>query len=152
MKSSKLVSKFREDITAQEGIERAVRKQDQIDEEKSNRKAIEDNIKKIEQTKALKEAERVGILIQSSIYDALKKGKNIKKGDTISVIRRLSREPGSLVIVTDDSKQELIPFLERSYLQDFRIKDKLAEPDQSKDWVEVHDSIASKQYYIISKH
>jgi hypothetical protein len=152
MKSSKLVSKFREDITAQEGIERAVRKQDQIDEEKSNRKAIEDNIKKIEQTKALKEEERVGILIQSSIYDALKKGKNIKKGDTISVIRRLSREPGSLVIVTDDSKQELIPFLERSYLQDFRIKDKLAEPDQSKDWVEVHDSIASKQYYIISKH
>lgn len=151
MKSSKLVTKFREDITAQEGIEISVRKQAEIDEQKATRQAIEDNIKKIEQTRSLREAERLGIFIQSSIYDALKKDRNIKKGDTISVVRMRSREPGGLVIITDDSKQELIPFIERSCSQDFRIKDELGESDQSKDWVEVYDRIADKQYYIVSK-
>jgi len=40
MKRGKLVSKFREDITAQEGIERSVRKQDRIDEQRATREAV----------------------------------------------------------------------------------------------------------------
>jgi hypothetical protein len=151
MKSSKLVSKFLEDMTVQEGIEMAVRKQAEIDEQEATREAIEENIKKLEQTKALKEAERVGVFIHSSIYAELKKGEKVKKGDTISVIRRTSREPSRLVIITDDSKQEAIPLLERSYAQDFSIKDELAESDESKDWVKVHDEIADKRYYIVSR-
>ena len=46
--------------------------------------------------------------MQSNIYDALKKGKHIKKGGTISVAKRTSLEPGNRVIITDDSKQELM--------------------------------------------
>ncbi|MBF0505761.1 MAG: hypothetical protein HQL09_02900 [Nitrospirae bacterium] len=152
MKHCRLLSKFREGITAQEGIEISTRKQDEIDEQKAYRQAIEDNIRKVEQTKALKEAEREAIFIQSSIYDALKKGNKIKKGDKISVVRRTSPKPGSLVIITEDSKQELISFLERSCLHDFRIKDELTELDKSKDWVEVNDEIAWEKYYIVSKH
>jgi hypothetical protein len=207
--SCKLITKFQNDVTAQEGIEKAIKKQDEIDQQKATRQALEDNIrkleqarslekkdqlneaiaarravednakkmkqaialekkdqlneaiaarravednaKKMEQAKALKEKEKAGVFIQSSIYDALKKHNNIKKGDTISVIRRTSREPLNLVIITVDCRQELIPFHEKNYSQDFLIKSELEEADQSKEWVEVDDRITFRQYYIVSK-
>ncbi|MGD0280915.1 MAG: hypothetical protein ABSB95_00970 [Dissulfurispiraceae bacterium] len=208
MKSnSKLIAKFMEDITAQEGIEKAIRKQEEIEQQVAVRKALEDNIKNLEQERALekkkqigeaiaarkafednakkmqqaktlekksrkgetepackvfednaqkieqalKEAERTGVFIQSSIYEALKKHNHVNKGDTISVVRMTSREPVSLVIITVESRQELIPFHERNYSQDFRTKSELGEDDQSKEWVQVDDRIACKQYFIVGK-
>ncbi|MBF0557423.1 MAG: hypothetical protein HQL08_01440 [Nitrospirae bacterium] len=148
MNKSQLVTMFLEEGTAKEAIERALKKQAEIDARKADREAIEDNMKKSEQAK---ETERIEMFVHSSIYDALMNHKHMKKGDTISVLHRTSRVSGSLAVITADSKQELIPYLEKSHLQDFRIKDELMEEDQSKDWVKVDDRIAGKQYYIVSR-
>lgn len=148
MNSSRLITKYDQEGTVHDGIKKALKKQDAIDEQEHIRSALESNLLMCRLTKK-KEKERIYIL--SSIYAALMHERVIKSGDKISAIRKTTREPVSVVILTPDGKQEMIPYIEKYLTQDFRLKESLDDSDAGKKLVEVKDMLNCANYFIISK-
>jgi hypothetical protein len=148
MSSGRFVTKYKEDATIQDGVKKAFEKQDAIDEQRDARKTFELNL---ELCKINRENEKARVYTLSSIYLALMSGIVIKSGDKISVVKKTTREPISLVIRTTDGRMETIPYLEKYLTQDFRLREELQENDEGKKWVEVEDKENESKFYLVSK-
>lgn len=148
MAGGRFITKYNEDSTIQEGVKKALDKQDAIDELRNARKAIESNL---ELCKINRENEKARVYTLSSIYWALMSGTVIKPGDRISVVKKTTREPISLIIRTTDGRMEAIPYLEKYLTQDFRLREELQENDEGKRWVEVEDKENESIFYLVSK-
>ncbi len=148
MNISRLITKYDQDGTIHDGIKKALKKQDAIDEQEHIRSALKNNLLMCRLNRK-KEKER--IYIWSSIYAALMQERVIKSGDKISVLRKTAREPINIVVLTPDGKQETIPYIEKYLTQDFRLKEALDDSDTGKKLVEVKDMLNCANYFIISK-